>query len=175
MAPKGNKNAVGNKGGAPLTWKKPYILWNDALAYFKWAEENPLVTQKASVTNGEVTKYELNLMRALTIEGFARWSCEHNNKRSFHSETYRNYSLKPEFFGVTKKIGDYITGYDIEGASANLLNANIIARKLKLKDSYEHTGEDGGSIKHDVTTHVGLPETDALFERIKADRPDTAP
>ena len=39
------------------------------------------------------------------------------------------------------------------GAAADLLNANIIARDLGLKDnvSNEHTGANGGAIKHEIS------------------------
>ena len=42
-----------------------------------------------------------------------------------------------------------------EGAAANLLNANIIARDLGLADKAEITGRDGGPIETKMTDLEG--------------------
>ena len=73
-----------------------------------------------------------------------------------------------------------------EGVTSSRANSEHIARsrlrvdtrkwlmsKLQPKkygDKIHHAGEDGGPIKHDITTHVGLPATDALFTEIAANR-----
>ena len=57
-----------------------------------------------------------------------------------------------DFSKVIRDIKDIIEVQKFEGASAGLLNANIIARDLGLADTKQLTGADGGAIKTESTT-----------------------
>ena len=48
---------------------------------------------------------------------------------------------------VTMRVEQIIRTQKFEGAAANMLNANIIARDLGLADRKEHSGKDGGPIE----------------------------
>jgi hypothetical protein len=63
--------------------------------------------------------------------------------------TWEDYRKKDDFSRVTQEVDAIIYSQKFEGASAGLLNANIIARDLGLKDSSsrEITGKDGGPVK----------------------------
>lgn len=133
------------KMGRPPVYSCPEELWADALAYFKWAEENPLYEAKAFAFQGAVTVEKLEKMRAFTLDGFLLHS-------GLAESTWYGYKNKPEFSRVVIAIDKAIREQKFAGAAADLLNPNIIARDLGLKDSVsnEHTGKDGGAIKHEI-------------------------
>ncbi len=61
----------------------------------------------------------------------------------------------------TTRVDEIIRTQKFQGASADLLNANIIARDLGLADKTELTGKDGGPVR---LTNM----SDADLERIAA-------
>jgi len=63
------------------------------------------------------------------------------------NQTWQNYKTKDGFLEVTSAVLNVIRDQKFTGASAGLLNANIIARDLGLKESSEVTGADGGPIQ----------------------------
>ena len=73
-------------------------------------------------------------------------------------ETWFDYSKKKDFSDVTKKIDKIIRTQKFEGASADLLNANIIARDLGLAERSEHSGPDGGPIENKWLVEFKKPE-----------------
>lgn len=115
----------------------PPKLWKSAVEYFKWVEENPLKEEKVFHFQGEVTCCEVEKMRAMTIIGL----CLH---LGITEDTFSNYHKKKpnkdpdkDYFGVTTRIKNIIYAQKFEGACADLLNHNIIARDLGLKDKVE--------------------------------------
>lgn len=80
-------------------------------------------------------------MRTMSLEGFCNYA-------EIVVNTFRNYEKKEitedlsedeqelilDFLRVTGAIRQMIDNYQFEGAASNFLNANIIARKLKLSD-----------------------------------------
>ena len=66
---------------------------------------------------------------------------------------WQEYSEKPDFSDIVKEIEDVIYSQKFEGAAADLLNSNIIARELGLSDKVqnEHTGANGGAIQVNTT------------------------
>lgn len=130
------------KMGRPRRYSSPDELWSDALAYFMWAEENPLYEEKAFAFQGVVTKESLCKLRAFTLDGFLLHS-------GLAESTWYDYKKKDEYSGVISLIEKSIREQKFTGAAADLLNPNIIARDLGLKDatSNEHTGANGGPIQ----------------------------
>lgn len=113
-------------------------LWEAACEYFEWVEKNPLKETKAWQFQGEVIQEELPKMRAMTIEGLYLFLGI--GESTWYD--YKNREGYKEFSGVIKRIEYVIRSQKFSGAAADLLNANIIARDLGLKDaaSTEHTG-----------------------------------
>lgn len=105
----------------------PEELWEEALSYFKWCEDNPLYEDTVHVYKGEATHERAAKMRAMTIGGF----CLH---LGIGSTTYDNYRNNNDFVGITGRIDETIRLQKFAGAAAGLLNANIIARDLGLRD-----------------------------------------
>lgn len=129
-APKGNKYwQFREKHGRDYKYTSSK-LWEEAIKYFDWVENNPLLEQKLFAFQGVVTKENVNKMRAMTISGFCLFAdiCE---------KTFANYRDEKDFIQVITRIERIIYSQKFEGAAADLLNPNIIARDLGLKEKSE--------------------------------------
>jgi hypothetical protein len=147
-APKGNQFWKARaKHGRDKIFKTPESLWSAAVEYFEWVADNPL--EKAIVYQGEVTGKE-SLMRAMTIGGLCLFlDVNENYLTDFVDNLDDEADDAKDFSRIIKKIYQVIRTQKFEGASAGLLNPNIIARDLGLKEATtnEHTGKGGGPIK----------------------------
>lgn len=136
-APKGNRfwETRSSHGRSPK-FESPDDMWDAATQYFAWVEDNPIMEAKLVSFQGASVLEQVPLMRAMTIEGLCLYM-------DIDHQTLSNYETKEDFFGVVKKIKNVIKQQKFEGASAGLLNSNIIARDLGLKDSTElqHSGK----------------------------------
>jgi len=147
---KGNKFwlARSSHGRNPI-FSDPEQLRNACYEYFEWVEENPLYEEKIFHSQGMITKDTVTKMRAMTVSGLCLFLdiCEN---------TWANYKKQPDFLSITLEVEKVIYNQKFTGASADLLNANIIARELGLADKQqnEHTGVDGKPIAHSVEIKV---------------------
>lgn len=155
-APKGNQfwKARSSHGRKPL-FESPEVLHAACLEYFGWVEANPLWETKVFHYQGEITKTEVPKMRAMTVAGLCLFL-------DIDRTTWLDYSSKEDFSKVCSAIDEAIRQQKFEGAAAEFLNANIIARDLGLRDGQEHTGAGGGPIR--TTTEIEFvtaPDQDA--------------
>lgn len=106
----------------------PDELWQKSQEYFEWVEKNPLKEMKA-FANGKTKT--LPKMRAMTEIAFCLFA-------GIDQDTFTNYKSGKEewndFFGVASTISKIIYVSKFEGAAADMLNPNIIARDLGLAD-----------------------------------------
>ena len=132
-APKGNNYwQFRNKHGRDFIYQ-PEELWQEAVAYAVWIEENPLKEENLFAFQGVITKDSAAKMRAMTLTGFFLFA-------DISHTTFDNYKLNKDFIEVTTRIENMIYTQKLEGAAAGLLNANIIARDLGLKEQVNQTG-----------------------------------
>lgn len=131
--------ARSSHGRKPI-FESPEQLWEASLEYFAWVESNPLYEMKAFAYQGTVTTKELPRMRAMTIDGLCIFL-------DIGESTWNDYCHKEDFSGVTTRIDKIIRTQKFSGAAADLLNANIIARDLGLKDKKELGGPGGGPLE----------------------------
>ena len=120
----------------------PKELWQKAIDYFKWCDENPWIKleqlRKPTVTidneGNEVlhTIAEIPTQRPYTIAGFCIF-CECS--RDWWNKLRDN--KNNEFFRVIARIDDIIYNQKFEGAAVGAFNANIISRDLGLTDKKE--------------------------------------
>jgi len=143
--------------GANPKFADPADLWQACCEYFEWNESNPLYTAKPFAYEGNVTLANVPVMRAMTIKALCifldiRYSTWNEWKQS-----------RPDLSEVMENAEEVIFSQKFEGASANLLNANIIARDLGLADKQELTGRDGKPIEvKDVSTETLIEEARRL-------------
>lgn len=151
-APAGNQfwKARSSHGRSPI-FATPDDLWAAAIEYFDWVEANPLYEAKPFAYQGEVTIKEIAKMRAMTIDGLCIFL-------DIARRTWDGYSEREDFLPVTTRVEEIIFTQKFEGASADLLNANIIARELGLADKSELSGKGGGPL---VVQVVKLAESNA--------------
>lgn len=140
-APKGNRfwEARSTHGRAPI-FQTPDILWDCALEYFAWVEDNPLYEDKLVTFQGSATHEPVEKMRAMTIGGLCLFL-------DISRQAWSEYEKRKDFGDVTRRIAETIRTQKFAGAAADLLNANIIARDLGLADKSELTGAGGGPIE----------------------------
>ncbi len=119
------------------------MLWAAAVEYFEWVEDNPLQGAKLFKIKGSDDKDEIveeaySKMRAMTLDGLCLFL-------DISRQTWYDYKGRDGFIDVISKIDNVIRDQKFSGAAADLLNANIIARDLGLKDSTEttHSGSMG--------------------------------
>jgi DNA-packaging protein gp3 len=148
-APKGNRfwEARSSHGRDPI-FKTPEDLWNASVEYFEWVENNPLYESKPFAYQGIVVQEPVAKMRAMTIMGLC-------NFLDISMDAWAQYRKREDFIGVVSRVEQIIRQQKFEGASADLLNPNIIARDLGLAEKQEHTGEGGGPLA--ITVLSGVP------------------
>jgi hypothetical protein len=126
------------KHGRDKIFKTPSIMFEAACDYFNWSENNPL--KKAIVFQGVVTGNE-SLMRAMTIKGLCiYWGVNSKYLNDFVDALDLETQEGRGFSEVISTIKEIIETQKFEGASAGLLNPNIIARDLGLTDKKELSG-----------------------------------
>lgn len=125
-------------GRNPL-FSDPEALWNACCEYFQWVEANPLKEAQAFAYQGEVKLQELPKMRAMSLGALCVFL-------DIARSTWNAYRENPDFSEVTARVEEITRSQKFEGASAGLLNANIIARDLGLTDKSELSGKDGAPL-----------------------------
>ena len=139
-APKGNRfwEARSSHGRTPI-FKTPDDMWSACLEYFEWVEDNPLYEAKPFAYQGAVVQEPVAKMRAMSIMGIC-------NFLDIAMSTWQEYRANKDFSAVVLRAEQAMRQQKFEGASADLLNPNIIARDLGLADKHEHGGKDGGPL-----------------------------
>lgn len=130
-APKGNRFwEVRSSHGRKPIFATPEDIWNASCEYFKWCEDNPLYEAKLTTFQGVSEIEHVPKMRAMTVAGLCIFL-------DITQETFFAYRKKEGFSEILHKIEDIIRTQKFAGAAAELLNANIIARDLGLKEQTE--------------------------------------
>lgn len=136
-APKGNQFwKARSKHGRDKIFSSSDVLWEACCEYFQWVEDNPLWETKSYMYQGAPVQDQIPKMRAMTKAGMCIFL-------DIDEDTWDVYRSREDFFGVTKKAEAIIYSQKFSGAAADMLNANIIARDLGLKDAKDHSSGDG--------------------------------
>ena len=128
-APLGNRfwEARSTHGRKPI-FSSPEQLWEACCQYFEWNEANPLWEIKSYMYQGAPVQDQVPKMRAMTIAGLC-------NFLDISVDCWALYKSREDFVGITTRAEKIIYQQKFEGAAAEFLNPNIIARDLGLKDS----------------------------------------
>lgn len=133
-APKGNQYWKFREHHGSYKKYTPEELWIMAIEYFQWVEGHPLQEEKVFCNQGVVTRTTVPHMRAMTEGAFCIYA-------DMDFTTWYEYKKIDDYSQVTTRIVEMIRSQKFEGAAAEFLNANIIARDLGLKDKTELSGE----------------------------------
>ena len=132
-APKGNQFwKARTKHGRDKLFASHEALWEACQEYFQWVEENPLYEDKVSFFQGVASHEPMAKMRAMTIGGLCIFL-------DIDESTWFAWRKDDDFSKVVTRTESIIRAQKFEGASADLLNPNIIARDLGLADKKEVT------------------------------------
>lgn len=128
--------ARSSHGRNPL-FTDPDALWDACCEYFVWNAENPLYEDNLVTFQGSATHVPLAKMRAMTIAGLCMFL-------DIDDSTWRGWKKdRADLIAVITRAESVIYRQKFEGASASLLNPNIIARDLGLADKQELSNPDG--------------------------------
>lgn len=123
--------------GAKPKFSNPEDLWEACREYFEWNADNPLQEQKLVSFQGVTSKESVSKMRAMTINALCLFI-------DVTHDTWIQWRKKrPDLSEVITRAEAIIFQQKFEGASADMLNPNIIARDLGLADKKELTSPDG--------------------------------
>jgi nitrogen regulatory protein PII-like uncharacterized protein len=111
----------------------PHELLDKFIEYKEWIEENPLYEGILHQKSGNIL--DVPKMRAMTIKGFCLYA-------GIAQNTFYGYAKKEEYKVIIQVIEDAVYVQKFEGASAGLLNTNIIVRDLGLSDTVKHSISD---------------------------------
>lgn len=131
-APLGNKFWLlrSTHGRAPI-FATPQDLWEAAVEYFEWAEQNPLLEDRVFSTKDEGVFHEpIAKMRAMTLDGLQLFL-------DIGNKTWFDYVHRPDYKSTCETIEKVIRSQKFSGAAAGLLNPVIIARDLGLVDKVD--------------------------------------
>ena len=143
-APLGNEfwKARSSHGRSPI-FATPDALWEAAQEYFQWVHDNPLEEEKLFAYQGDITRDKVAKMRAMTISGLCIFL-------DISRQAWSEYEKRDGFGDITQRIAEIIRSQKFEGAAADLLNPNIIARDLGLVDKQQHETQTEVSLKPDI-------------------------
>lgn len=114
-----------NKG---RRFETPKDLWNEAVKYFEWCEENDFTSLETTTTaKGKFTK-EVNHKRPFTWQGLFVF---------LNVSDLKNYQKNNEFSPILTRIRNIMYEQKFAGASNGIFNAGIIAKELGLVEKKE--------------------------------------
>ena len=143
-APAGNRfwEARSSHGRGPK-FESGDVLWQACTEYFDWIEDNPLYEDKLVTFQGFAKHEPVAKMRAMTISSLCIFL-------DIAFQTWQNYKERDDFMEIVSRVEEIIRTQKFQGAAADLLNPNIIARDLGLTDKSEvdqtTTHEVGNSV-----------------------------
>ena len=142
-APIGNKFwELRSKHGRDKLFESPELLWQAACEYFEWCEENSLT--EVDFRGKDADRVELPKMRAFTMQGL----CSYLDCNTAYFRNFKNQERvdKEGFSSIITRIEEVVYNQKFTGAAAGMLNANIIARDLGLRDGMNLATPPGETI-----------------------------
>lgn len=137
------------KHGRDYLFKDPAKLWEAAVEYFTWCDNNPLSRNEPVKFEGMMSVEEVEVGRPYTLTGFCFYiRCAESYFRRFDYE-----QAPPDLITVVEAILATVRDQQISGAIVNIFNGPLVS---KLNDLVEKT---------DITTKgeaVGMPTFNIL-------------
>lgn len=160
-APKGNefwkKRA---KHGRDILFATHDLLWEAAVEYFEWCEENPLI--EIDFKGKDANRVEIPKMRPFTLHGLCLYlDCGTSYFRNFKPPT-------EDFKAVITRIEETIYSQKFDGAAAGFLNPNIIARDLGLSEKIEQKDTTEKATDFDSLSDEQLLSLAEIMQKLNA-------
>ena len=135
---------------------QPDELLDKAVEYAQWCEKNPLKEEKVFGTG---VRMSVNKMRAMTIQGFCLFA-------NMDVTTFYEYEKQDAYSNIITRIRAIFYSQKLEGAAADLLNPNIIARELGLSEKTDVTSGNK-PLKQNLTVIVDSPATEETLKKLR--------
>lgn len=130
-----------SKHGRDALFADAQLLWEQAVKYFEWCDDNPLYESDHMVVNKSLKEIDKPLKRPYTLQGLCIYlGCGSTWWRDFkkNPKTYIG-----DFPSVMEQIEEVIYEQKFAGAAVGQFNSNIIARDLGLAEKKEIQGNLG--------------------------------
>ncbi len=114
-------------------------LWQAAVEYFDWCDENPIPVQKSSFYQGSPSHWYEDAPRPYTLKGLCTF-LGINHSRFRHWRRNEEWAHLHPAIAIIDQI---IYTQKFEGAAVNIFNAMIVTRDLGLKEGLDHSSSDG--------------------------------
>lgn len=165
-APEGNKFwKLRSQHGRKKLFETSQLLWEAATEYFEWCEENPLFERKVFNYQGDIVTADLPKMRAMTLSGLCFYlGCNEAYFRTFKSQLPEG---EEDFNTVIAEIETVIYNQKFQGAAADLLNSNIIAMELGLRQKVDN------SLSNPDGTAIAQPTINVFTNTQPIEKPQT--
>lgn len=126
--------------GRPKNLKSTKQLWQAAIEYFEWCDDNPFKMQDF-IRGGDAagTIIELDKMRPYTWMGLEMWLRDKGIIAKLDDYRANKDNRYPAFADTLTHIEQIIRDQKFSGAAAGFFNANIISRDLGLTDKTQNT------------------------------------
>ncbi|OAN76745.1 terminase small subunit [Sulfitobacter sp. EhC04] len=157
--PKTGRFTAGNKfwearstHGVKPKFESADDLWDACVQYFNWVHDNPLYEDRLVTYMGDSKHEPVSKMRAMTISAMCLFI---DVTRTTWDEWKKTRADLSDIITRTEAI---IFAQKFEGASADLLNPNIIARELGLADKKIHGNDPENPMPEQQVTVYQLPD-----------------
>lgn len=124
--------------GRPVKFETAELLWDRAMEYFEWVQDNPLYEQKVFNYQGEIVTHDVPKMRAMTEMAFCEFAGISHDLFRLYKKGDGDYN---EFFVTSNKISTLIYLQKFEGAAADLLNAGFIGKDIGMVEKQDITSK----------------------------------
>lgn len=125
--------------GQPRKIESPEKLWDMFLAYVQKTQENPWL--KVEYVGQKAEKVIIPLAKPITMEGFECYLFNEIGVSGIDQYAANRDGRYPEYVSIIKQIRQNCFSQNFEGAAVGAFNANLIARKLGIKDQVDSSVE----------------------------------
>lgn len=124
--------------GKPRAIESPEQFWEAAQDYIQWVKDNPVEKTVTAAFQGVISYEKVPHSRPMTQYGLAA-------HMGIGLSTLKDYKQKPEYSAMFHEVTNYMTAWNIDGATSGDFNGNIISRVEGIADKQEldHTSSDG--------------------------------
>ena len=128
------------KIGRPARFEKAEDLWREALEYFEWCDEHPLITTKQRKKKREDTDEQMMerqpVSRPYTLDGLCLWLNIQSDWSVFKSN-YKRRKDWSEFERVTNACEQCVRSQQVTGAMIGMYDPRLTARLNGITDKVE--------------------------------------
>jgi hypothetical protein len=114
----------------PRKYQDGAALFDAAMGYFEWLEENPIEVEEVSVSQGTPVRYNVKKKRPPTFSGL-------QVHLGIVQETWQQYMKKPDYQPHAQIIDALVRNDKLEGALVGIYNAAVAIRDLGLADKQQ--------------------------------------